>query len=80
MYVQIKVADRQDATMTKDMLLEISGEVTRGLIKEERGWWFVYANASKGTINKLLVWADRNEVKIFSIVTSRGNVYYEAKS
>lgn len=82
MYVCIKVADKQDALMVRDMLgrFEHPFFSSSTTLEEDAGWWFANAHASKSAVEKVLTWASQNEVKIFSIVTSSGDVFYEAKS
>lgn len=85
MYVHIKVANGDDARMVRDMLVVSSSDwssfvtITKGEF-ESFGWWFVNTCTTIRTIEKILSWAARNEVKIFSIETSTGETFYEADS
>lgn len=84
MYVRIKVANQQDACMLADILRFWENEVGYAIVEQGIldliGWWFVRSHCSEEAIEIALSWAAENKVKIFSIETGRGNIYYEAES
>lgn len=84
MYVRIKLANLEDAIMIRDMAIKFNAkfaQIIEGSVRDcTTGWFFVNAWCSQNSIDEVLIWAARNEVKIFSIETGRGNIYYEAES
>lgn len=80
MYVRIRVADRQDANMVRDMVTHFGGKDARIVFAKKSSWWYAYANATKSELDQLINWAAKNETKIFAIETSGEETYYEADS